>query len=951
MKVLRAFLALVNLWTVTASQLDARVVRLDLERQEDVLEGKAFGQAGAYEKLVGKVHFAVHPENRFNRTIVDIDEATTDADGEVTFAADFFVLRPKNPAKGNGSLFMEIPNRGGKGMLTLLNSARGSFDPTEPEHFGDGFLLRRGFTLVWLGWQFDTRIQEGRMRLYPPVAEGKQGLVRSDFVVPEPTTVQSIGHVIAGRIGGTEYAVADAESRHNVLTVRERPNALRETIPRGAWRWVKNSEPEGDPITGIELGTGFEPGKIYELVYEAADPALVGLGLAAVRDFASYAKHEPKSLVPAERTIVFGISQSGRFLRHLLYQGFNADEEGRQAFDGVMAHVAGAGRGSFNHRFAQPSRDGQPMEAIHYPTDLYPFTDLPLPDQKTLRVEGLLDRPGRDGVVPKIFHTNTSYEYWGRAGSLIHTTPDGRGDAKLPDSVRIYHLAGVQHFQRPLPPSRVPTPHILGRYVMNPNPSSFTLRALVVAMQDWVHGRGEPPASRYPRLDEGTLVPFEAVKEKFPAVPNVLTPRDIHLAYRMDYGPDWHSQGIISEHPPKLGEPFPAFVPDIDEDGNERGGIRIPQLEVPVATYTAWNLRDPSIGAASERVSFLGSYFPFPRSPEDQEATEDPRRSLAERYNSFEDYLGRYTEAALELVEQRFLLADDLGEVLARGRDEWYYAQEGIEQPLLQRSLTHLASYHHPGRFRYGAEPLQFGELRLPPGPGPHPVAIMIHGGCWLGQYDMEHVGGLAQALTAEGLATWTVEYRRVGNPGGGWPGTFEDVAAGTDHLRLLAGDHPLDLQRVVAIGHSAGGQLALWLASRKHLREGDPLFEPDPLPVSGVLGLAAAADLAHLHEIKVCGHVVDSLMGGGPTEFPERYRAGSPPELPPMAVPQILINGLRDPFWSSVAKRYLEAALKAGAEARLIEAPESGHFEMIDPGSTTWPLVRDAARELVGLD
>ena len=462
---------------------------------------------------------------------------------------------------------------------------------------------------MWLGWQFDTRDEPGRLRLHAPVAAGVRGLVRSDFVVPERVGFQALGHVIVGRIGGKEYPVADPGSAHNLLTVRDRPNDARQTIPRDAWTWVE----DGGTITGIEYSPGFEPGRIYELIYEAADPTLVGLGLAAVRDFAAYAKHDAETVAPVERAIAFGISQSGRFLRHLLYQGFNADEAGRPAFDGVMAHVAGAGRGSFNHRFAQPSRDGQPMEAIHYPTDLYPFTDLPAVDPVTIRVEGLLDRASRDGVLPKIFHTNTSYEYWGRAGSLIHTSPDGKLDVKLPDNVRIYHLAGVQHFQRPLPPSRLPVQHILARHTMNPNPSAFTLRALVVAMQDWVAGRATPPPSRYPRLDEGTLVPLDVVKKKFPTLPDVDLPRDVHTAYRMDYGPEWWDKGIISEHPPKIGEPFPIFVPDVDSDGNDRGGVRIPQLAVPVATYTAWESARSFDRRAHRKGQFSRLLLPVPQ--------------------------------------------------------------------------------------------------------------------------------------------------------------------------------------------------------------------------------------------------------------------------------------------------------------------------------------------------
>ena len=923
----------------------ARVAAIEIDHREEVLRGQTFGLAGPYEKLVGRVHFAIRPDNPHNRAVVDIDHAPTNEAGEITFTADLYVLRPKDPTQGNGSLFMEISNRGGKAMLSLLNQAEGSLDPTEPPHFGDGFLLNRGFTLVWVGWQFDVRDEEGRVRLHPPVANGKTGLVRSDFTLPESTDFQPIGHVIVGRIGGKEYPVADPDSPRNTLTVRDRPDATRTTILREDWSFAE----ENGTITGIRYPAGFEPGRIYELIYSASDPALVGLGLVAVRDFASYAKHDSEAIAPADRAIVFGISQSGRFLRHFLYQGFNADEEGRMAFDGVMAHVAGAGRGSFNHRFAQPSRDGQPMDAIFYPTDLYPFTDLPTTDPVTGRREGLLDRVDALGVTPKIFQTNTSYEYWGRAGSLIHTLPDGTKDAPIPDNVRIYHLAGLQHFSRPLPPRKMTTPHIRGRWVMNPNPSAPTMRALVVAMQNWVLRDAEPPSSTYPRIDEGTLVPLETVREKFPAIPEVELPTDVHRAYRMDYGPKWNEYGIITEHPPKVGQPFPVFVPDVDEDGNERGGVRIPQIEVPVATYTPWNLRDPSIGAPEQRVSFLGSYFPFPENEKAREVAGDPRASLEKRYASGDDYLGKYTRATIALVGRGFLLPEDVAGVVARGREEWRYVTEGIDQPLLTTELDRLVGLRREMRFAYGDAPFQFGELRLPDGAGPHPVAIVVHGGCWLAAYDLGHIGALSDGLVEAGFATWTLEYRRVGNEGGGWPGTFEDIALGADLLRTVARDHPLDLERILAVGHSAGGQLALWLAARSQLEYGSGFLTPESIQVRGVLGLAAAADLGYLWERKVCGHVIDGLMGGSPEEYPDRYRLGSPVETVPLEVPQVLVNGGRDD-WTATAMRYYEAAVAAGAEVRIVEAPDSGHFEMIDPDSTTWPLVRRSALDLLAI-
>lgn len=269
-------------------------------------------------------------------------------------------------------------------------------------------------------------------------------------------------------------------------------------------------------------------------------------------------------------------------------------------------------------------------------------------------------------------------------------------------------------------------------------------------------------------------------------------------------------------------------------------------------------------------------------------------------------------------------------------------------QVMTAADLDRLSAPPPTARIAFDDGPLQFGELRLPDGDGPHPVAIVIHGGCWLAQYDLQHVGALSEALTREGIAAWVLEYRRVGNAGGGWPGTFEDVARGADHVRELAKEYPLNLDRVLAVGHSAGGHLALWLAGRARLNEDEALYTPEPIRVRGVLALAPAPDLAFLYREEVCGHVIDGLMGGSPEAFPERYRAGAPGELVPLGVPQRLVIGAYDEAWGPVGRRYFELAHAAGDDVRVIEAKESGHFEMIDPSTSTWPIVRDAARELL---
>src|SRR4051812_47167497 len=558
----------------------ARVERIEIVSRNDVLNGTPFGEVGAYEKIIGKVHFAVKPGDPRNRLIVDLDKAPRNANGEVEFAADVFILRPKDAARASGTVLIEIPNRGGKGMLRGIQNGKTSVDPTAAEEFGDGVLMRRGVVVAWVGWQWDVRDETGLMKLYAPIAQGDEnpkpqtpgpnseatrtpitGLVRADFVVTEKRDEHPLGHMISGQIGGTEYYCWKPDDPRNVLTVRYGPMEKRRVIPRPEWDFVGSVAAKSEPgPRTIRLKGGFEPGKIYEIVYVARDPVVAGLGFAAVRDFASYLKQEGNEAAPAKRVYAMGISQSGRFLRHFLYEGFNADEHGKQAIDGMFVHVAGAGMGSFNHRFAQPSRDAQPTNALFYPTDVFPFADTPQREPESGQTAGLLDRAKADRVLPKIFYTNTSYEYWSRAGSLIHISPDGKRDLPLMDNVRIYFLAGLQHFTAPFPPTKPTEPSLAAQHLPNPNPVLYFWRALVVAMEEWVRDGKLPPESRYPRLTDKTLVRREEVK--FPAVPGAGVPERVHQALRLDFGPQWKKR-IITKQPPALGKPFPVFVPQV----------------------------------------------------------------------------------------------------------------------------------------------------------------------------------------------------------------------------------------------------------------------------------------------------------------------------------------------------------------------------------------------------
>lgn len=647
----------------------AEVVRVVVDRREDVLRGRSFGAIGPYEKIVGRVFFAFDPLNPMNARIVDLDKAPRDGRGRVEAWANFVVLRPKFPPRGRGVALLEVSNRGGKTALSYFNRAVGSVDPTDAEHFGDGLLMRMGLTIIWIGWQHDVPPRGGLLRLHVPTAtedgETIYGLARSDWTVDVPTTTLALGHR-----DHLPYPAAAPNHPENVLTVRDGRLAPRRVIPRSAWQFAREERGEVIPdSTSIYMASGFEAGNIYELVYRVKDPKVVGLGLAAVRDMMAYAKYDSSAIFPVEYSIGIGISQSGRFLRHFLYEGFNTDEQGRKVFDGLMIHTAGAGRGSFNHRFAQPSRDAHRYSSFFYPTDLFPFASRPQTDTVTGRTDGLFSHQHHAEDLPKIFYTNTGYEYWGRAASLIHTTVDGQADLAPFPNERIYHLSSAQHFvNRRFPPSladRVP-----GSRGYRGNPLDFlpTMRALLTKMVAWVRDGSEPPPSAYPQLELGTLTTVH--KLDFPHVPGVEVPQVVHEAYRVDYGPRWN-EGIIDFQPPVIGEPFPSLVPQVDEYGNDRGGVPSVETLAPLATYTPWNLRSDFPGGTAELTDFLGTYIPLSRTEIARRSEADARPSIESLYEGKPDFLQLVRRLTQSLVAQGWLLPEDVPGVLQRAEEHW----------------------------------------------------------------------------------------------------------------------------------------------------------------------------------------------------------------------------------------------------------------------------------------
>jgi hypothetical protein len=638
------------------------VTSLEITRRSIVLEGRPFGEAGAYEKIAGVLRFGVDPGHQANQAVTDLALAPRNGAGLVESAADFYLLRPVDPSRGNRRLLLDIPNRGRKVALGMFNSTIRVPDPTSAEEFGNGFLMRHGYTVAWCGWQHDVPRQDGLLALTVPVARGDDGPISGPVLCEWRPNARVETLPMADRYHIAQ-PTADLDDPAARLTVREHAGAPAVAIARSAWRF-------GD-ATHISLSGGFEPGKIYELVYRAENPPLVGLGLLAVRDAAAWLRSGPASAGnpcagELERVYVIGVSQTGRFLRHLLYLGLNEDEAGRKVFDGVIAHIAGARRGEFNQRFGQPS-----LNATCSVGSLFPFTDTSALDRVTGTRGAQLARLEARDTLPKIVAVNTSAEYWRGDASLVHSDVEGARDVEPHPATRLYLFAGCQHTPGTLPPPEAdPNTGSRGLHTFNVVDYSPLLRAVLANLDRWVTDGVEPPPSAVPRLADGTGVPAETTRPSFARIPGARFPDRIERPRRLDFGPDV-ARGIVHELPPKIGAPFVTFVPSVDDDGNDIPGVRPVELGAPLATFTGWNPRHPDQGVPGDLMSMLGSTLPFAVTRAAREASGDPRPSLEERYGSRAAYLARAREAAVRLAAERHMLAEDVDAVVERAGRLW----------------------------------------------------------------------------------------------------------------------------------------------------------------------------------------------------------------------------------------------------------------------------------------
>lgn len=627
---LRRLKALIALVPFTFAS--AEVARVEIARRLDL------GDSG-YEKISGTFHFAVDPTHPRNRIIADLELAPVNSGGRVEFSSNFFILQPKDARRGNGAVIVEISNRGSTNGLRLFNR-RLAGDPTTAADLGDGFLFREGFTVMGVGWEFDVPPRPGLLRLVPPVAthagQPITGMVRAEFTVNARATEFTVTDLAA-------YTPSDAVATRRRLTVR--PSAAKPggvDVPPGKWRLRGNT---------VTIEGGFAPGLVYEVFFEAVHPPVAGLGFAAIRDAAAWLKRGAAGLTPVRLAYTFGSSQSGRFLRDFLYQGFNTDEAERPVFDGVLSHIAGAARLDLNRRWSTP------RELAMYRAASYPFADSAQRDPVTGRSEGILENL-RGATAPKVFYTNTSVEYWGggRVAALVHTDPAGTRDIALPDNVRLYVFAGTQHGPGAFPPAPVPG----GQYA-NPVDFGVAMRALLLALHRWVAEGVPPPPSLYPLLRDGTLVPAAAVR--FPDLPGVPSPHAL-LAGGRARNPLWPDGA-------GAGAPLPLLVPQVDGDGNELAGLRLPEVAVPLATGAGWTFRPPDTGAPDTLVPLRGAWVPFPLTREERAGRRDPRPAVAERYTSRADYLARIRTAAERLIRDGYLLSGDLDEILTRAGSQW----------------------------------------------------------------------------------------------------------------------------------------------------------------------------------------------------------------------------------------------------------------------------------------
>ena len=676
-RILWALLAVLVIPALT----EARVTRIEITRQEPFANGMPFGKTGPYVKLVGTAYMEVDPDDPRNSVIQDLDLVPTNAAGNVEFSTDLYILKPVDMRKGNGKIFFEVNNRGNKISLILLHDTPpGSNinDPTTPSDAGNGFLMREGYTIVWTGWEADVLRTNTRMSVDLPVAtiNGTEiiGTLAVQFTATRHFPLTGAVSLTLNRSGFDSYETVSLDTSSALFTMRDLQSSPETVIPGWAFATCERN-PETGMIENIVPSTknicyfdGFDPDRLYQLVYTAKNPKPMALGYAATRDVASFLRYGSEDDTGSPNPIgtaitnayCMGISSSGMYVRDFTYLGFNEDETGRKVFDGIMAHIPGAFRLHMNTRFTMPDiYSRQDLWAGLWPMATFPFSYGITTDPITGRTDGILKRPTTD---PVIIHSDTSTEYWQFHASLV--THDSLGNPiSLPENVRYYLLSSAQHF------TTVGAPPSLGicEQLSNPLHTGVFVRALLVAMDQWITKGIQPPPSRFPIVTNGTLVGSDQTSTGFPSIPEVTYSGLINELSVNDYGPNFGPMGgVITTMPPLAvpGTEHTVLVPKVDADGNDLAGLRRPDdIQTPLATHTGWNHRREGV-RNGDLCGLTGMYIPFAETQDERLASGDPRLSVEERYKNHGGYVKRVVKAAKDLKAQRLLLQEDVAKII-----------------------------------------------------------------------------------------------------------------------------------------------------------------------------------------------------------------------------------------------------------------------------------------------
>jgi hypothetical protein len=642
---------------------NARVTKIQItSKQSPTFGGYVFKDVGPYEKIVGKAFGELDPTDPKNAAIVDIQLAPKNASGKVEYAFDFYILKPIDLSKGNHKVMYEPPNRGRK-THAALNRGAGGNDPgsvTDPKVLANTFLPPRGYTMVWSGWDYSagTSTADANTTIALPVAKNSDG---SMITGPAYEYI-----VTRGKSYTLSYPAATMDQSKATLTHRVHLDDVPVIVPASGWAY----DADGTAISLLPTGTAFTPNDIYEFSYTAKDPTVNGIGFAAVRDFNAFLRYEEADDAGTANPLAGDItriytevsSQPGRMLNDFRNLGFNQAENGKIVFDGMMQWIAAGDGINMNYRFSQPGRTERNRQDQLYAEGVFPFANQRTTDPITRKTAGRYDACAKTNTCPLAMEIYSENEYWVKGASLFHTDPMGKRD--LPDHpmARLYLISSHQHgFGNGNSKGAC-------QQLGNPLNSSPIQRALWEALDLWSTKGTAPPPSSIPHLADGTLVtalPQSAVG--FPKIPGVTYTGLKSTRYLLNYGPDFYRTGIMTINPPAITPPmfdnpkngpiYPTFVPKTDEDGNDIAGIRLPDVTVPLATYTGWSLRGGA--QAGDGCEGTGQMIPFPKTKAHRLASGDPRLSIEERYPSFSVYAAKAKKAVEDMVAKRLMLRED----------------------------------------------------------------------------------------------------------------------------------------------------------------------------------------------------------------------------------------------------------------------------------------------------